>query len=186
MNKIGTKTIETERLTLRPFTKGDVQEVYENYGKDVKISKYISWIPCNTLEKCEQFINFNLKEYDSNPLFFSWTIIFEEDIVGSIAIFNVDENSESGELGYSLGSKWWNKGLMTEAGKSVLNYAFNDVKFHRIFATFHEDNIASKKVLEKLSMKYEGKLKDGQKNLDGTFSNLDLYAILDYEFDDEN
>ena len=71
---------------------------------------------------------------------------------------------------------------MSEAAESVLSYAFKEVEFHRIYATCHEDNIASKKTLEKLEMSYEGKIRDGQRNLDNTYSNLDLYAILDYEF----
>lgn len=177
----GTKTLQTDRLTLRPFKKEDYTEVYENYGFDKEVHKYISWIPCESLEKSREFVNFNVLQYSENPKHYSWAIIYENRIVGSIAIFNVEDN-DSGELGYSLGSKWWKKGINTEAVNAVLNYAFKDVGFHRIYASCHEDNIGSKRVMQKVGMSYEGILRDGQKNLDRTYSNLDLYSILENEF----
>ena len=60
INHKGTLTLKTERLVLRPFKTSDVEEVYNNYGSDINITKYISWIPCDTIEKCENFIKYNL------------------------------------------------------------------------------------------------------------------------------
>lgn len=177
----GTKRLQTDRLILRPFIKEDYKEVYENYGFDKEVHEYISWIPYDTLEKSRDFVNFNVLQYSENPKHYSWAIVYEDRIVGSIAIFNVEDN-DSGEVGYSLGSKWWKKGIITEAVNAVLNYAFMDVGFHRIYASCHEDNIGSKRVMQKAGMSYEGKLRDGQKNLDGSYSNLDLYSILENEF----
>ncbi|MBE6487883.1 MAG: GNAT family N-acetyltransferase [Methanosphaera stadtmanae] len=182
MNHKGTSIIKTERLILRPFKMSDVCDVYDNYGSDVNVARYISWIPCDTIEKCENFIKFNLKEYKTNPKFYSWVITLDDNIIGSVAIFNVDDDNDSGELGYSLGSKWWSNGYMTEATNAVLNYSFNEIGFNRIYASCHEENIASKKVMEKLSMTYEGLLRDGQRNLDNTYSNLLLYAILKRDY----
>lgn len=183
MEDVGCHEIRTKHLKLCKFTKDDVEEVYNNYGSDDSLTKYISWVPFNTMEKCEKFIKYHLKKYEENPLFFSWKIVYDDKIVGSIALYNVDTRSESGELGYIMGSEWQNKGLMTETVDSVLEYAFNQAGFHRIYASCHEDNMASKRVLEKLGMTYEGKLRDGQKNLDGSYSNLDLYAILHEEYE---
>ena len=182
INHKGTLTLKTDRLVLRPFKSSDVEEVYNNYGSDINITRYISWIPCDTIEKCENFIKFNLKEYESNPKFYSWAITMDDVIIGSVAIFNVNDDNDSGELGYSLGSRWWGNGYMTEAVNAVIDYAFNEVGFNRIYASCHEENIASKKVMEKLSMKYEGLLRDGQRNLDNTYSNLLLYAILKKDY----
>ncbi|MBE6494069.1 MAG: GNAT family N-acetyltransferase [Methanosphaera stadtmanae] len=182
MNHRGTLIIQTDRLVLRPFKMDDIMDVYKNYGSDTNITQYISWIPCDTMEKCENFIKFNLKEYESNPKFYSWVITLDDIITGSIAIFNVNDDNDSGELGYSLGSKWWNNGYITEAGNAVIDYAFNMIDFNRIYASCHEENIGSKKVMEKLSMTYEGLLRDGQRNLDNTYSNLLLYAILKKDY----
>ena len=178
MNHQGSKKIKTERLTLEKFDKNDSQEVYNNYGKDKKIRKYISWIPYDTLENTEKFIAFNLKEYESNPKHYSWKILLDDTIIGSIAIFNVADENDSGELGYSLGSKWWSKGYITEACNAVVDYAFDDICFNRIYASCHKDNIASEKVMKKIGMQYEGIMREGQKNLDESYSDLKLYSIL--------
>ena len=178
----GTNKIKTNRLNLRPFEKEDYMELYENYGFDKNVHKYISWIPYDTLENSKKFIEFNLEQYSKNPKHYSWAIIYENILVGSIGLFNVEDN-DSAELCYGLGSKWWKKGIITESVLAVLDYAFKEVGFHRIYASCHEENIGSKKVLQKIGMSYEGKLRDGQKNVDNTYSNLDLFSILEYEFE---
>ena len=177
----GTKILKTNRLTLRPFKEEDYEEVYENYGSDKEVHKYISWIPCDSLDKSKEFIKFNVSQYSENPKHYSRAVIYEYMIVGSVGLFNVEDN-DSAELGYSLGSNWWNKGIITEAVRAVLNYAFKEVGFHRIYASCHEENVGSKRVMEKIGMSFEGKLRDGQKNIDGSYSNLELYSILENEF----
>ncbi len=183
MNHGGSRIIKTDRLCLRPFSLEDKGMVYENYGCDEKIRKYISWIPCDTLEKTEEFIRFNIREYESNPKHYSWAIVFEGSVIGSVGIFNVSDDNDSGEIGYSLGSKWWSNGFMTEVCRAVIDYAFRVVGFNRVYATCHVDNAGSSRVLEKVGMSFEGVIRDGQKNLDGSFSNLRMYSVLRNEID---
>ena len=177
MQHKGTTTIQTERLLLRQFRLDDAEDIYQNYGSDSKVHKFISWITCDTREKVQQFLNMHLKKYDDDLEFYGWAIVLNSEVIGSIGLYNVNNDNQSTEIGYSLGSKWWGQGLVTEAAHAVVDYAF-DIGFHRVFATCHEDNIGSKRVLEKIGMNYEGKLIDGQKNRDNTFSNLDMYAIV--------
>ena len=66
--------------------------------------------------------------------------------------------------------------------KVSANIYYSEELSHRIYASCHEENIGSKRVMQKAGMTYEGKLRDGQKNLDGSYSNLDLYSILENEF----
>ncbi len=99
-------------------------------------------------------------------------------IIGSIGLFDIDHDSDSCEIGYSLGSRWWGKGYATEAVEAVLDYAFRELYAHRVQATYHPYNIGSKRVLEKCGMKYEGVMRDAQRNPDGSFSNLIICARL--------
>ena len=43
MNNIGSINLETERLLLRRGTINDALEIYENYGSDPLVSKYVVW-----------------------------------------------------------------------------------------------------------------------------------------------
>ncbi len=178
MNAIGTTEIHTERLTLRRFRSDDVKAAYENYGSDPKVNTYISFAPCTTIESTEQFLAMHLEQYASNPSFYGWAVTLDDVVIGSIGLFNVDDDSQQCELGYSIGSKWWGKGFATEAASAVLQFGFSQMGAHRIYASHHIDNLASGKVLQKIGMLYEGTLRDGQKNPDGSFSDLKLYAKL--------
>ncbi len=76
-------------------------------------------------------------------------------MIGTIE-FRVDEYNKSGELGYTLCRHFWGRGYMTEAGKLILNLAFNTLGLDRVFAEYDVRNSASGKVLSRLGMTYEG------------------------------
>lgn len=178
MKAVGTKEIVTERLKLRRFEAADYEDVYENYGSDPLVNKYISFAPCASVEGAKQFIDMHVEQYAANPEFYGWAITVDDMVIGSIGLFNVDADAEQCELGYSIGSKWWGKGYATEAAAAVMDYAFGEIEAHRVYASHHVDNVGSGKVLEKVGMRFEGVMRDGQKNADGSFSDLKLYASL--------
>ncbi|KIR03857.1 acetyltransferase, GNAT family [Lachnospiraceae bacterium TWA4] len=176
MKSVGTKEIKTKRLVLRPFRMDDAMQAYKNYGSDEKVNQYISFAPCFSLESTQKFIQMHLDQYESNPDFYGWAITLDDEVIGSIGLFNVE--GHQCELGYSLGSKWWGLGYATEAALAVKGYAFDEIKAHRMYASHHIDNLASGNVLQKIGMVYEGTLRDGQENPDGSYSDLKLYSVL--------
>ena len=54
----------------------------------------------------------------------------------------------------------WGKGYATEAIEAIINYAFDTLELHRIYADYYNTNIASEKVFSKLGFKIEGVYKD--------------------------
>lgn len=60
------------------------------------------------------------------------------------------------ELGFHLRPAFWGKGLATEAGETLINYGFDKLRAHAIFAGHHPDNHASKSVLLKLGFEESG------------------------------
>ena len=62
------------------------------------------------------------------------------------------------ELGYMILPEHHNKGYVTEAVKTLLNFAFNEMRFNSIEATIDPENIASEKVLQKNGFVKEGHL----------------------------
>lgn len=61
---------------------------------------------------------------------------------------------DSYEFGFILNENYWGKGLATEIGNFWFEYAKNEMNLTELIATVSPENIASKKVLEKLNMKY--------------------------------
>lgn len=89
--------------------------------------------------------------------------------------YSADHNSA--EIGYSLARDYWNRGIMTEAVRAVLRYAFEKMQLHRVEAQFELDNPASGRVMEKAGMQKEGVLR-GRLYNKGRYVDVALYAIL--------
>lgn len=71
---------------------------------------------------------------------------------------------------------------MTEVLNAVIDFAFTQVKFHRITARRHIDNIASGMVLKKCKFVYEGILREIVKDKKGIFVDCKYYSILKSEY----
>ena len=178
MHSLGTVWLSTRNLSLRRFVEEDIDSAYENFGSDPETMRYINFSPCSTLEGARKFVHMHTHGYIWNPDFYGWAITLDGTLIGSIALFDVDLDNESAEIGYTIGSRWWGKGYASEAVKAVVDFAFGQVGLHRIQASYHPDNKASERVLEKAGFQYEGTLKDAQKGLDGSFTDLNLCALL--------
>lgn len=62
-----------------------------------------------------------ISKYD-NPDFYNWGIEIKEthELIGNISVVQISENTSSAVVGYCMGTKWWGKGFMPEAGKRVI------------------------------------------------------------------
>ena len=78
---------------------------------------------------------------------------------------------------------WSEKGYASEAAKEIIRFGFEDLNLHRIFATCDPNNIGSAKVLEKIGMKREGRLRQ-HKWRKGEWRDSFLYSILEQEYKD--
>ncbi len=82
-----------------------------------------------------------------------------------------------------MGSRWWNRGLMTEAVRTAIGFAFTELGAHKIGASYEEENVASGKVMMKNKMIYEGRLRQHYRKHDGTFSDVLYYGIMKDEWE---
>ena len=98
--------------------------------------------------------------------------------VGGIGIVRqTDIERSSAEIGYWLGEKYWNKGIVTEAVKQMLDYVFANFPLQKIYTPVFDFNIASQKVLEKAGFEREAILKQGAiKN--GKIIDLHYYSFI--------
>jgi RimJ/RimL family protein N-acetyltransferase len=85
----------------------------------------------------------------------------EGKAVGSIGITrHTDVERITAELGYFIGERYWNRGIMTAVVKEMVAYAFFSFpELRKIYATPFDFNIASQKVLQKAGFECEGILK---------------------------
>ncbi|GHU88587.1 N-acetyltransferase [Bacteroidia bacterium] len=87
-------------------------------------------------------------------------IVVDGKAVGGIGIIpRTDVERVSAELGYWLGEKYWNRGIMTQVVKEMVSYTFLNFPLQKIYATPFGFSIASQKVLEKAGFEREAILK---------------------------
>lgn len=177
-----TQTIKTPRLTLRPFSEFDSAKFFQNWGRDEAITRYLTRRVHVGPDETADWIARWLPLY-ANPGFFLWCIEYAGEPIGTINLHDVSEENLSCDMGYSIGSRWWGLGLMTEAASAVRDFAFEAACMHRLTAWIAEGNAASGRVLEKLGMQYEGRSRQSMRALDGRFVDQLHYAILRSEWE---
>lgn len=174
----GTKLIETNRLILRKITMNDSNDLFINWGSDIKTNEFLTFKCHESEDTTKKMINYWLKKYQNNG--YEWGIVLK-DTNEMIGIISADTSYKYStiEIGYSISSKYWNNGYTTEAIKEIINYLFKECNYKIIEAIIPSDNIASIKVAEKCDMKLEAALKDRYKDkINGKICNLLIYSIF--------
>lgn len=154
--------LETERLILRTPTLRDAKDIKDNID-NLEISKWLLVIPYPySLEDAKWYINHAIeKSKQKKKDSYGWSIELksERKIIGGIGLSKVDLDQGTADTGYWIGEKYWRKGIITEAEKAVLDFAFNKLKLRRIQIPAFSENKASNAVAKKLGFIFEGKLR---------------------------
>ncbi len=103
-----------------------------------------------------------------------------ETLVGAIEL-RADRDDQRGELGYWIGTPYQRQGYATEATLALLQFGFESWQLHRVTARCFARNLASQRVLRKIGMTHEGRLRQ-HVNKWGVFEDIDLYGILAEEW----
>jgi RimJ/RimL family protein N-acetyltransferase len=143
--------LETSRLILRQFREKDVDLLAELMANSdfmrFSLGVYSREQTATFLDKILSWQRAGL------PSQFALRIRSKGTLVGYCGFFHqhVDETDEI-EIGYRLHPDYWNQGLATEAATAVRDHAFRDLKLPRVISLIHSDNVASRRVVEKIGM----------------------------------
>ena len=155
MNHQGTKVLHTALLTLRPFTVQDAPAMFAGWANDPEVTRYLSWTPHGDLEVTRALLTL-WEEEAKQPNNYNWAIELAGELVGNISLLKVNDFHERAIIGYCMGKAWWGKGIMTEALKEVLRYAFEEVGFYHLEGDHAAQNIGSGRVMEKCGLRLVG------------------------------
>lgn len=101
-----------------------------------------------------------------------------EGLIGTITLSEVLRGSlQSCYIGYYLDSAYNGQGIMSEAAKLIVKFAFDEINLHRIEAGVMPHNIGSIRVLEKAGFHKEG---IAQKNvkINGKWEDHQVLAVV--------
>ncbi|MCL2052372.1 MAG: GNAT family N-acetyltransferase [Lachnospiraceae bacterium] len=181
-----TKTLETERLILRPFGMDDAEAMFQNWISNPEVLRYMAFEACGTLEAARSHIKqwigyFNDLEEGSSWCIFAIELKSCKSIIGTIDFHEDNNKVRAAEIGYMLGSKWWGNGYATEALRVLIEFCFKEVGLKRLWANHDSRNPASGRVLSKAGMKYEGTFVKSMIRK-GELADSVYYAILAEDF----
>ena len=147
------KTLETERLILRPLTVNDAEEAFKNWTSDDEVSKYVRWSTHKNVEETKEYILLEEKRRKTEECF-NWGIVIKDsnELIGAMGAFPSEDGRY--EIGYNIAKKHWNNGYTTEAVKEVLKYLATEEKIHKFRCAHAVLNPASGAVMRKAGFKY--------------------------------
>ncbi len=176
--------IKTERLVLRPLQSEDVPKMFAILQKYPDITKFMSFEPPQKEEETREFFEASQKLFPESAI--RWGIFLENEFVGTISLEGIERKvrawiTEVGEIGYWMNPEFHNQGIMTEAGKAIVEFGFEQSSLHKIIIDHVSDNGASQKVIEKLGFRFVGERKDHFFRFDKWW-NIKMYEMTIDEF----
>jgi RimJ/RimL family protein N-acetyltransferase len=175
----------TERLILREFKKEDWPDVLA-YQADPRYLRYYEWTE-RTPGAVQEFVQMFLCQQQEQPrtrFQLAVTLKSDRQLIGNCGIRIQSIDAHEGDIGYELSPQHWGQGYATEAARAVVQFGFTELRLHRIWASCIADNVGSARVLEKLGMRLEGRLRD-KEHFKGRWWDTLLYAILDDEWHEQ-
>ncbi len=161
--------LRTERLFLRPLTIDDEAEIFQ-LRSDPEAAMLAGRVPARNLEEATTFIGKIARlVHDNTGLYWAISYKEEQDLIGTICFFSYDLKIERLEIGYELLPAYQHKGIMSEAIKSVIQFAFNVIGAKRITACSSRQNSASINLLAKTGFKVIEDLEPATYNRERTY-----------------
>lgn len=154
---------ETERLTVRHYTKDDSYNFFLLNG-DEEIMRYIR--PAKSREDSDAYLLEVIEKYEHHPGEGRWAAVDKvtNGFIGSFAFIPI-ENTDKMQLGYSLLKQNWGKGYATELTLAGLQYVFTKTSLTEIFGVTETPNVVSQKVLLKAGFTLQDTFKEDEKEL---------------------
>ena len=145
--------LETKRLILRPWQETDAQSLYE-YAKDPEVGYPAGWPAHTSVESSLEIIRNVLSVPETYAV-----CMKDGTAIGSISLklkghTDMTDREDECELGYWLGKPFWGHGLMPEACRELLRYAFEELHMRAVWCGYYKGNEKSHRVQEKLGFVY--------------------------------
>jgi [ribosomal protein S5]-alanine N-acetyltransferase len=153
--------LETKRLLIRDVTETDLDGFlrymrHEDYWRDVPIDP-------PTAEYVATMLTRRLKQQAASPRTHYFMAVVEKgsgELLGEAIFYIRSVHWKQAEIGWGVSFDHVGKGFATEIGLAMLQFAFDNLELHRVYAQCRVENLASRRIMAKLRMREEGILRD--------------------------
>lgn len=174
--------LHSERLILREFQEQDWQTVLE-YQSDPAYLRYNPWwyrTEIDVRSFVRMFIDWS-RELPRKRYQLAIVLKNEDRLIGNCGLRLQTPGVRVADLGYEIDQRYWGAGYATEAARTLIQFGFEHLQLHRIWAYCIAENAASSRVLEKIGMAYEGRQRESEWMKNHWWDTLH-YAILQHDW----
>lgn len=173
----------TDRLTLRPFTRGDVDAVYA-YRRREDVARYLFDVALSR-EECalavQQRIGQVALEGDGDKIILAVDLTQTGSVVGEVSLILRSADARQAEVGWIFDPEYQGQGYATEAATAILDLVFGAGDIHRVAARCDTRNDASWRLMERLGMRREAHFRE-HALFKGEWDEEYIYAMLRREW----
>ena len=170
----GTVFLEGKNVELRTIEEEDI-EFFRDGVNHPEVRVHMGNTRPQNLEDEEEFFQHIVDTDDVHFL-----VCDDGEPMGIISLEEKEKPANIAEIGLWLHPDFHGNGYGTEATEILVDYAFNQLEYHKVYARAHEDNEASKSLWEKLGFQKEGELRD-HVYLKGEHKNLLYFGLIEGE-----
>ena len=169
------------RLRLRALRRSDAEDMFE-YSKDPKVTSHLLWDPHPDLRYTSNYLKYVDSQYRKHR-FYEWAVVWEETgkMIGTCGFNYFDRQNSRAEIGYVINPVFWNRGVATEAVSFILRIGFDKLGLNRIEARHMVGNDASRRVMEKNHMTFEGIMRSAV-SVREVFRDVAVFSILRHDY----
>jgi RimJ/RimL family protein N-acetyltransferase len=175
--------IRTPRLTLRPYTLDDLDDMYDIHSRP-DVTRYLLFGPRDrdqTRISLRQKIAATALDDEGSNL--TLAVVFPETgtVIGDVMLFWRSREHRQGEIGYMFHPDYGGRGYATEAARVMLRLGFDGLGLHRIIGRIDARNTPSARVLERLGMRPEAHFLQNEM-VRGEWTDEIVFAMLEDEW----
>jgi RimJ/RimL family protein N-acetyltransferase len=178
-----TPTLQTSRLTLRPFADADAEALFALHS-NAHVLRYWDAPPWSEPGRAASFLEACRTMADAGT---GARLAVDRreggDFIGWCALTRWNPTYRSASLGYCFGEAAWGHGYATEVADALLGWAFSTLDLNRVQAETDTRNLASARVLEKLGFTREGTLREDC-IVNGDVSDSWVFGLLRREWEE--
>lgn len=163
------------RVLLREFHSNDLDRVMAVVGDD-RVTDSLSF-DTRTRDQAAKMLNGILGRAKQDPRteYYMAVATAGDGLVGFTRL--ALDGVQSAKLGYAIAVNYWGRGYATDAARALIDFGFRELKLHRISAAMGPNNTASIAIADRLSMTYEGRIRD-HVYTNGRWRDSLLYSVL--------
>lgn len=170
-------------LTLVSLNAEDAKTMFQlvDHNRDF-LGKWLPWVKhTKTVEDSEKYISYVRKKYEEKKVM-DLGIFYQNTFVGCIGLHEIDSINKKTSIGYWLGESYQGRGIMHESVKALIRHSFHTLGMNRIEIRSAVGNTRSRKVIERLGLKFEGILREAEW-VNDHFVDHEVFSILKSEIE---